>query len=279
MTYHPDAGNSGGSPAWAGVSGKPAEFPPEPHVHTTVDVLGIDEVLDLRSPVGHGHAVADTTGLQGYLDGKAAAAHNHAIADVTGLQAALDALGGGGYQPLDSDLTAIALLSTTAYGRSLLELADAAAFKAAADRWTYVKLGADQSTSLAAAVDVTGLAFAPAANRQYEFEACLILRTATATTGPRPGLAWPTGLTDGVAQITMPTSATAQVMVNGNFNAALLAAVGGLPNTTQSYPAYIYGTVIAGAVPVGNVRVQLASETAGTNVTVKAGSYLKYREI
>jgi hypothetical protein len=35
------------------------------------------------------------------------------------------------YQPLDSDLTAIAALSTTAFGRALLELADEAAFKAA----------------------------------------------------------------------------------------------------------------------------------------------------
>lgn len=33
------------------------------------------------------------------------------------------------YQPLDSDLTAIAALSTTAYGRALLELADAAALR------------------------------------------------------------------------------------------------------------------------------------------------------
>lgn len=36
-----------------------------------------------------------------------------------------------GYQPLDSDLTAIAALSTTAFGRALLELADAAAGRTA----------------------------------------------------------------------------------------------------------------------------------------------------
>lgn len=42
--------------------------------------------------------------------------------------------GGGGplYQPVDSDLTAIAALTTTSFGRSLLELANAAALKAAA---------------------------------------------------------------------------------------------------------------------------------------------------
>jgi hypothetical protein len=106
-----------------------------------------------------------------------------------------------------------------------------------------------------------------------------MLRTATATTGPRPGLAWATGLTDGVAGLFMPTSATAQVLAFGNINAALLAAVGGLPNTTQSWPARVSGTVRAGASPSGNVRIQMASETGGTNVTVVTGSYIKYRVI
>lgn len=36
------------------------------------------------------------------------------------------------YQPLDSDLTAIAALSTTAFGRGLLALADAAALRSSA---------------------------------------------------------------------------------------------------------------------------------------------------
>jgi hypothetical protein len=92
-------------------------------------------------------------------------------------------------------------------------------------------------------------------------------------------LAWPTGGTDGVANLFMPTSATAQVLVFGNINAALLAAVGGLPNTTQSYPSRIYGTFVSGGSPSGTVQIRLASETGGTDVTAKAGSYLKYRSI
>ena len=147
------------------------------------------------------------------------------------------------------------------------------------DPWVYVKLAVDFTTSSASAVDVTGLAFTPLLNTQYEFEALLFLRTATATVGPRPGLAWPTGMTDGVAVIYTPSSATAFTTVNGNISAALLAAVGGLPNTTASFPAQIRGSVRAGAVPVGNVRLQMASETAATNVIAKAGSYLKYRVI
>lgn len=147
------------------------------------------------------------------------------------------------------------------------------------DGWTYLKLGSDFVTSSATAVDVTGLAFTPAPNTQYEFEAVLFLRTATATVGPRTGLAWPTGLTDGVADLFVPTSGTAQVLVFGNNAAAILAAVGGLPTTTLSYPSRISGSIIAGASPSGTLKVQMASETAGTNVTVKAGSFLKYRSI
>lgn len=149
----------------------------------------------------------------------------------------------------------------------------------ASDPWTYIKLTNDFVTSSATAVDVTGMAFTPSANMQYEFEACLMLRTATATVGPRPGLAWASGGTDGVARIDTTSSATAALIANGNITASLLAAVGGLPNTTASFPAQITGTFIAGASPSGTIRLQMASETAGTNVTVKAGSWLKYRTI
>ena len=147
------------------------------------------------------------------------------------------------------------------------------------DPWTYIKLGSDFGTTSATAVDVTGLAFTPAANTDYEFEAVLYCRTNAATTGPRPGIAWPTGMTDGVVQIYIPTSVSAQAMQFGNVNAAVLAPVGGLPNTTQSYPGSIIGSARAGATPSGTIKIQLASETGGTTVTAKAGSYLKYRTI
>lgn len=149
---------------------------------------------------------------------------------------------------------------------------------AGSDGWTYVKLAADFTTSSATAVDA-GLAFTPSANTSYEFKAILLTRTATTTVGPRPGLAWATGLTDGVAHIRQESSATAFVSALGNINASVLAPVGGVPSNSQSFPAIIEGMVIAGASPSGTVKVQLASETAGTNVTIKAGSFLKYRAI
>jgi hypothetical protein len=104
-----------------------------------------------------------------------------------------------------------------------------------------------------------------------------MLRTATTTVNPRPGLAWATGLSDGTVQGDVTQSTTGRLTMNGNIGAAVLGQVGGLPNNSQSWPATIWGNAIAGASPSGSVRIQLASETAGTNVTIKAGSYLRYR--
>ena len=144
------------------------------------------------------------------------------------------------------------------------------------DPWTYVKLASDFTTSLATAQNSL-LLFTPAANLNYEFEAVLMIRTATATVNPRVGLAWPIGLTDGVAEIRESQTATTLLSTYGNINAALLSAVGGLPNATQSWPVFIRGMLISGISPSGSLVVQLASETAATNVTIKAGSFIKYR--
>lgn len=147
------------------------------------------------------------------------------------------------------------------------------------DPWTYRKLTSDFVTSSATAVDITSLGFTPAANTTYEFEAFLLTRTATTTVGPRPGLAWATGMSDGAAEIRQASAATTDLITNGNTSAAILCAVGGVPTTTGSWKATIKGVGVVGSNTTGTIRIQLASETAGTNVTAKTGSYLKYRTI
>ncbi len=62
--------------------------------------------------------------------------------DITGLDTAL-----AGKQPLDSDLTSIAALTTTTYGRSLLTTADVAALKSALSLGTSDITGLDSSLS------------------------------------------------------------------------------------------------------------------------------------
>lgn len=302
----PDAdvtlGTGGGTSDHGALTGLSDDDHPQYHNNTRGDAR--------YSQLGHGHAIADTTGLQAALDGKqplATVLTNTTAAFTTAQETKLAGIATAATaNASDASLRDRTTHTGTQLASTISDLAEAVddrvaallvagsgitltyndtantltvAASGGADPWTYIKLGTDFVTGSATAVEVTGLAFTPAANKSYEFEAQLRCRTATATVGPRPGLAWPTGSTDGVAMIDMPTSATARVLVNGNVNAALLAAVGGLPNTTQSYPAAIYGNITMGASPSGTVKVQLASETAATNVTIKAGSYLKYREI
>ena len=147
------------------------------------------------------------------------------------------------------------------------------------DPWTYVRLASDFTTSSATAVDVTGLAFTPSANTRYEIYGMFMVRTATATVGARPGVAWPTGMTDGVVQIRTYPAANSVVWSAGNINAAVLNANTGQVNTTQSWPAHLEAVLLAGATPSGTFKMQLASETAAINVTMKAGSFICWRTI
>lgn len=147
------------------------------------------------------------------------------------------------------------------------------------DPWTYVKLSSDFTTTSTTAANVTGLEFTPSANTTYVIEGFYLLRTATTTVGARPGCAWPTGMTDGAVSFLTTSSATANLTTNGNINASVLVAVGGLPTTTGSYPGTMWATLVAGASPASTFRIQLASETAGTTVTMKAGSWIRYRSI
>jgi len=224
------------------------------------------------TPAPHVHPVSEVTNLQTALDGKQAVgsyepANANIQAHVTSAHAPSNAQKNSDITKAEIEAKLIGEISTHTHAGS------------GADPWTYVRLTTDFTTTSATAVDVTGLAFTPAANQRYEFEAQLMIRTATATVNPRAGLAWPTGMTDGVANIDEAQTASTILMARGNINAALLVAVGGLPNATQSWPCSIWGMAIAGATPSGNIRLQLASETAGTTVRVVAGSWLKYRTI
>lgn len=294
-----DSGGGGGfSGAYADLTGIPATFQPEAHSHAYGDLSGIPSTFapiigggatqacagndarlsDARTPTAHNHdGVYSATG-HNHDSAYAAAGHNHdgayeAAGAVASHAAAADPH--TGYQKESEKAQANGYASLDGTGK-----VPAAQLPAAgSDPWTYLRLASDFTTTSSTAVDITGLGFTPAANTRYEFVGRLMVRTATASVGPRPGVAWPTGMADGVAFIQQTSSATANVFANGNIAAAVLSPVGGLPNTTASWPALIEGMAVAGATPSGNIRLQLASETNGTTVTAKAGSFLKYRTI
>lgn len=204
-------------------------------------------------------------------------------------------------QALDADLTSIAALGTagdkfayttganawaeaaiTTGGRAFVAgTATAAQVEAlgAEAKWTRVVLGSDFTTPNAAATAITGLAFAPAASTIYEVEAQLLLRESSIGVAVRPGIAWPTGLDDGVASFEYPeiTNVTA---VMGN----IAADVAPSPTATgddiaESWPCTVRATIVAGGTPAGNFQLTVKSETGGTNVSVKKGSWIRYRAI
>lgn len=147
------------------------------------------------------------------------------------------------------------------------------------DPWTNVILQTSFSTTLATNTNITGLSFTPAANKKYIIEVFLLLRTATATVGPRPGFAWPTGLEDGGAYLQVPNSATAIAMRTWGVLDTQNAASTGIPTTTNSNLATGTAYILVGPSPSGNFQLTLASETAGTAVTARAGSFLRYRVV
>jgi hypothetical protein len=99
------------------------------------DPATLQQVLDAAlGGAGAEITIGSVTGLTAALAGKqpagsyAADPHGHALGEIAGLVAALAAKqDAGSFQPLDSDLTALAALTTTSFGRSFLALADAAA--------------------------------------------------------------------------------------------------------------------------------------------------------
>lgn len=149
---------------------------------------------------------------------------------------------------------------------------------AGGDAWTVVKLASDFTSSLSSNANVTGLYFTPAANKTYAVYGGFLLRTATATVGARPGVAWPT-VADGGAWIDAPNSVTAAAMRIFGARSTQNAASTGLADTTNSHYSRLEGIVVSGATPSGNFQITLASETAGTNVSLRAGSYIMFREL
>lgn len=256
------------------------------HTHTKADVTDFS----------HSHPQGDVTNLTTDLAAKEATANKNAASGYAGLSAGSKIAASQISEVLAAtDLTSYATESGTGTAAIRATVTSPATNQVLAwngtnwvnqaagggsDPWTYVKLASVFTTSSATAVDVTGMGFTPAASTSYEFEGTVLLRTTSAAVNPRLGLAWPTGFTDGGAILTEAQAATGNgLSASGNPNAALLIPVGGLPNTTQSWPAILHGIIVMGASPSGTVKLQLASETSGTNVTMQVGSFFRYRTI
>jgi hypothetical protein len=148
-----------------------------------------------------------------------------------------------------------------------------------ADPWTFVKLSGDFTTSNATNTNVTGLLFTPAASTTYLIMGKFLLRTATATVGARPGVAWPTNLTDATARMEASASLTTSILRSWGARTTQNAASTGLATTADSHYGALDAMIVTASNVSGDFQITLASETALTNVTMKAGSFIAYRTI
>lgn len=161
-------------------------------------------------------------------DARTPTAHNQAWSTITGTPTTLSGYGITDAQPLDSDLTSIAALTTTSFGRSFLDRADAAAAR------THMGLGT-AATSAASA-----------------FSAFVASGTATLGT---------TAIASGASATLVTVAATGVAttdVIDWGFN--------GNPNTVTGYnAASTTGCLVITAYPTaGNVNFLVSNPTAAS---------------
>ena len=138
-------------------------------------------------------------------------------------------------------------------------------------RLTTVRLAADVTNNTTTLANVTGLAVTLDANSTYSIDARVMFQTAATTTGIRLTQTAPSGATV-VAQWSTPTTLTASTLANqraADAGAATTAIDTANANTLASGELL----VVTGAT-AGNLQIRFASEVAGSNAVIKAGSHL-----
>jgi hypothetical protein len=146
------------------------------------------------------------------------------------------------------------------------------------DPWTVIKLGSDFTATDATPANVTGLGFTPSANKTYMIRGYFLLRSTATAAGVRPGVTWPTGITDGAAKISSPNALTTEVIANVDGGTSGFAASAATPNTTGSWLGGVEAMLVTGGSPSGDFQITLQSENT-SDVVMRAGSYIMYREI
>lgn len=146
-------------------------------------------------------------------------------------------------------------------------------------KWNYEVLAADFTRNLSTLADVF-VGFTPAANKKYEFEVFGIITSDATTTGFQSDFNGPTGHNWASYRIATAASATTETVTHATDWTTLNTATAGLTGT-NIYRAV--GACSYGAAPAAgsNVRMRARMEGGGPvgPVTMKAGSYMRWREI
>jgi len=138
-----------------------------------------------------------------------------------------------------------------------------------------IRLTSDVSTTGTGFTNITGLSFTAEANKTYIFEAFLIYTTAATTTGINLAVNGPISPNAIVGEWRAYTASTTSALRTFNTYDLGTAASGSLSGNNY---AIMNGILVNGS-NTGTFVLRFASEVAGSNVTIKAGSILRYRKI
>lgn len=147
------------------------------------------------------------------------------------------------------------------------------------EAWTYLRVASDVSNSTTTPANITGLGFTPATDAQYIVEGMLMLRSAAATTAPQPGIVWPTNVGDGVYWTQQASASNSTTPRYGNTSATFNSGATDIADATGSWPIRLDVTFLTGGTTSGDFQMTIRSEVAASAVTVKAGSWIRYRRL
>lgn len=144
--------------------------------------------------------------------------------------------------------------------------------QAGSDGWTYIKLASDFVTSSTTYSDITSLSFSEVAGNEYLVEAKLLYNTANTNCGAGITTTFPSGLHSN--KIELPLS---PITINRYRYTTSGTSCLGLSCTADTFIIEI--DTVCLPTSSGTYSIQARSEVSGTNVTILAGSYLRYRTI
>lgn len=138
------------------------------------------------------------------------------------------------------------------------------------------RLASDLTSTATALANATGLSFAVEANKDYRWDADLTFRSAATTTGIHLAVSGPASPTSCCCMIMIADGGTSQAdwgtgYDNGQMSAAVYAA-------DTDYPARLSGIFRNGA-NAGTFILRFASEVAASQVTIKAGSVIRWQQL
>jgi hypothetical protein len=148
----------------------------------------------------------------------------------------------------------------------------------------YALLAADTANSTTTPSAVASFGVTLEASAIYEFEIILRCQTATSTVGLQFQVTGPTSQIDGVVyEAEFMTAATLSASITSRQSLTALAtdivATGGTANATD-YLTRVKGILkTTSTTPASDIGITFKSETAATQVMVRAGSFMRFRKI